>query len=148
MKVKKLMTENPAFCTPEMALRDVAHLMVEFDCGAIPVVEDAVNKKPVGMITDRDIVTNSIAAGKNALAMTAAEIMTFPARTVRENAKLDECVEQMEEEMIRRMIVVDESGALRGIVSQADIALRGDEELAGELLKDVSKAHKAWFQRP
>ena len=61
MKIKEIMTKAPACCAPETNLREVAVLMVEKDCGAIPIVENFETNKPVGIITDRDIITNTLA---------------------------------------------------------------------------------------
>jgi len=56
MEVKEVMTANPACCTPDAALREVAAMMVDNDCGEIPVVENKESNIPVGVVTDRDIV--------------------------------------------------------------------------------------------
>lgn len=143
MKITKLMTEDPACCTPEMNLKDVAHLMVEHDCGAIPIVENFETMKPVGIVTDRDIVVNTVAIGKDPLTMSAAEIMTFPPEFVTTEATVNECLKMMEKDVIRRMLVVDEHNALKGIVAQADIAIHAREDKTAELVKDISMAHKA-----
>ena len=143
MKVTKIMTKEPAACTPEMSLREVAHLMVEHDCGAIPVVENFETMKPVGIVTDRDIVVNTVAVGKDPLMMTAAEIMSFPPGFVTTDATVGECLKLMEKDMIRRMLVVNEENSLAGIVAQADVARHMREEKTAEFIKDVSMAHRA-----
>ena len=118
MKISEIMTKTPACCLPETSLRDVAKLMVENDCGAIPVVENFETNKPVGIITDRDITVNTLPHGKNALEMTSAEIMSFPAISVKHDANLEECYKTMEDHKVRRMIVVDDAGHCCGIVAQ------------------------------
>ena len=62
MDIRKLMTTNPACCFPDTPLPEVAKLMVAHDCGEIPVV-DATTKKPVGVVTDRDITVRVVAPG-------------------------------------------------------------------------------------
>ena len=74
---KDLMTPDPQCCTAETPLNEVAKLMVECDCGEIPVIDSA--KKLIGVITDRDIVCRVVAKGKNPSAMTAGDAMTQPA---------------------------------------------------------------------
>ena len=142
MKIEEIMTKAPACCLPETNLREVAHLMIEQDCGAIPIVDNLKTKKPVGIITDRDITVNTLAQGKNALEMTAAEIMTFPVISLSGDATLGECCKTMETNKIRRMIVVDETGACCGIVAQADIARTGPMFEAAGLVKEISTAHQ------
>lgn len=141
--VQDIMTWFPVCCTPDTGLRDVAKLMVEFDCGEIPVVEsmDTENMdtlRPVGMITDRDISCRAVAQGKNALEMTVAECMTTPCVTLPENSGLEHCCAVLEQYQIRRAPVVDRDDRLCGIVSQADIAYCAPNEQLGEFLRAVS----------
>jgi CBS domain-containing protein len=73
MQVKEIMTLEPASCTPETPLQKVAQLMIENDCGEIPVIDNSDSCIPVGVITDRDIVCRTVAKGLNPLEMTAGE---------------------------------------------------------------------------
>jgi len=131
------MTQNPACCTPETSLQEVAHMMLEHDCGEIPVVDSEQSRRPIGVITDRDIVCRAVAQGKNTLTLTAADCMTNPCLTVSPDNSLDECVRVLEESQIRRVPVVDAGGACCGIVAQADIA-RTAKKQVGELVQKVS----------
>ena len=142
MKIKEIMTKAPVCCAPETNLREVAQLMVEKNCGAIPIVENFETNKPVGIITDRDITVNTLAQGKNALEMSAAEIMSFPVISLSREATLGECCKAMERNKIRRMIVVDEAGTCCGIVAQADIARTAPTFETAGLVKEVSTAHQ------
>ena len=56
------MTTGPAYCIPDTTLEELAKTMVEEDCGAIPVVDGA-GGRPLGIVTDRDIVTRAVARG-------------------------------------------------------------------------------------
>ncbi|MEP6994812.1 MAG: CBS domain-containing protein [Acidobacteriota bacterium] len=139
MNANDVMTANPACCTSKTSLREVAGMFVEHDCGAIPVVNDLVKRWPVGIVTDRDIVCRVTALGKNALEMTAGDCMSAPCITVPPDTSLDGCCEIMESNKVRRILVVDESGACCGVISQADVALRGKENKAAEVVKEVSR---------
>ncbi len=139
MKVSELMTKNPACCTSDTGLREVAKMMVDNDCGAIPVVENQNQKKPIGIITDRDITVRTVAEGKNPLDLTAKDAMTSNVFTVRENSSADECYKLMENKQVRRVAVVDESGACCGIVAQADVAQKASNGKTAELVKEVSE---------
>jgi CBS domain-containing protein len=114
-------------------------MMVEHDCGAIPVVSSQSDKRPVGVVTDRDIVCRIVAAGKDTLRSTAKECMSSPVVTVTPDTGLEKCCQAMEEAQIRRAPVVDASGSCCGIVSQADIAKHAPERNTGELVKEVSR---------
>lgn len=143
MKVRELMTSNPATCTRDTRLEEVARMMVEHDCGAIPVVEsNGQSGKPAGIITDRDITTRIVAQGRNPLEKTVRDAMTTTAVTVRIDDDLQHCADLMEEKQLRRMIVVDESGKVCGIVAQADIA-RHRDDLTSELVEEVSEPRRS-----
>ena len=60
---RDVMTPNPVCCTPATTLDQVAQLMADNDCGEIPVIDTA--ERPIGVITDRDIVCRVVAEGKN-----------------------------------------------------------------------------------
>ena len=113
-------------------------MMVRCDCGEIPVVQDQSQKKVIGVVTDRDIVCRAVAEGTNCLTLTAAAVMSSPAITVTPETDLDDVVRLMEERQIRRVPVVDRNGALRGIVSLADVARHHSKRETGELVREVS----------
>jgi CBS domain-containing protein len=138
MFVEHVMSEDPVCVTPEMSLQQAARLMVEHDCGALPVIQPDGSGQPLGIITDRDITCRTVAVGKNPLEMRVSDAMTTPAVTVPRDASVDECREQMEEGQVRRMLVVDEQGRICGIVAQADIARHTGDEDAAELVREVS----------
>jgi CBS domain-containing protein len=137
VKVNQVMTAKPACCSPDTPVQEVAHLMVAHDCGEIPVTD--AGGKPLGVVTDRDIVVRTVAQGLSPLDRKARDVMTSPCFTVLEDASLDECTDKMEEHQVRRMLVVDGEGCLCGIVSQADVALNAGKKDTAELVKDVSK---------
>jgi CBS domain-containing protein len=139
MKVRDVMTPMPTCCEPDTALEVVARMMVQCDCGGIPVVEDLSTLHPVGMITDRDIVTRAVAAGVDPLELDARDCMTTPAFTVLEDTELDDCLEMLEQRQLRRVIVVDSDGRVSGIVASADVAIHASKREAGELLARVSE---------
>lgn len=139
MRAKDIMTPNPACSTLQTSLRGVAEMFVDHDCGAVPVVESLESMKPLGIVTDRDIACRAIAKGRNALDLTARDCMSSPCVTVRDDAALDECIEAMEGNRVRRVVVVDEFGRCCGIVSQADIALRAPKRKTAEVVREISE---------
>lgn len=143
MNVKEVMTADPACCTSDMSLQEVAKMMVDNDCGCIPVVDDTNSKKPVGMITDRDITVRTIAEGKNPLELTVSDAMTANAITVTPLTSLEDCCNVMETNQVRRVAVIDEKGACCGIIAQADIAVNADQRKTAEVVQEVSKASAA-----
>jgi CBS domain-containing protein len=134
---RDVMTPDPACCSPSTTLDRVAKLMTQNDCGEIPIVDSA--DRPVGVITDRDIVCRVVAEGKNPSAYTAEQYMSQPVVTVRADAPLDEVVATMEKHQIRRVPLVDERGCCAGMISQADVAWNGGEHTVAELVREVSR---------
>lgn len=134
---REIMTENPALCTPETPLDEVARLMREHDCGEIPIIDPA--EQPIGVVTDRDIVCRVIAEGKNPMAYPAAICMSQPVATVSIDAPLGEVVTTMEHHQVRRVPVVDERGRCVGIISQADIAWMSRNRDVAELVREISR---------
>ncbi len=145
MRVRDVMTKNPCCCTPDAPLHTVARMMAEHDCGAIPVVGDLFTRKPLGIITDRDIVLRAIAQGHDPMLLTARDCMTSPATTVVEETAISDCVEVMELGQIRRVIIVDDTGGCTGIVAQADLARHTSKRAAGNLERMVSERTEPAF---
>jgi CBS domain-containing protein len=139
MRVKEIMTSDPACCTAETPLPEVARMMIENDCGEIPIIDNQASNVPIGVVTDRDIVCRTVANGINPVELTAADCMSKPIVTVTPDMSLEECCRIMEQKQIRRVPVVDARGSCCGIVALADIALQAKESVAGEIVKAVSE---------
>lgn len=131
------MTPDPACCTPSTTLHQVAKMMVQNNCGEIPVVD--VNDQPIGVVTDRDIVCRVVADGKNPMAHTAENRMSQPVVTVRGDDSIEQVVSTMERHQIRRVPVVDERGCCEGIIAQADVAWAEPLPEVGDLVREVSR---------
>jgi CBS domain-containing protein len=139
VKVKEVMSETVTCCSPDARLPEVARAMVECDCGEIPVVEDKERMRPIGVVTDRDIVVRAVAAEQDPRELKASECMTSPCITTTPEASVDDCLQLMQQHKIRRVPVVDENGGCCGIVAQADIARHASKKDAGRMVNEVSK---------
>ena len=132
MFVKSIMRCPVTTVGPAASVHAVAALMKECDIGAVVVCEA---EQVVGIVTDRDIVTrylpNAVSDGPIAAIMTCDVATCRPEQTVREAAH------RMGDLQIRRLVVVDDAGAVAGIMSLGDIANDADEELAGQTLGEV-----------
>ena len=137
MDIQSVMTANPTCCSPNATLREVAQLMADNDCGQIPVVD--AQRRPLGVITDRDIAVRAVAKGIDAATATANDYMTAPATMVTQASSLNDVIDLMEDQQIRRILVVDDRGAVAGIVAQADIARAGGDKRTAEVVKQVSQ---------
>ena len=134
---RDVMTRKPARCSPDTPLDVVARLMVQNNCGEIPVVDKG--DQIVGVVTDRDIVSRVVAKGKNPSMYTAESCMSFPVVTLHRDASLEEVVSTMEGYQIRRVPVVDDEGCCAGIISQADLVFVEPAQKTAELLCELSR---------
>lgn len=139
MTCSDVMTKNPKVCAPTDIVQQAAQLMKNEDVGPIPIVGD--NGKLEGIITDRDIVLKVVAEGRDPKTTKLAEVMTTDLITCTSDGDIEETLDLMEDNQVRRIPVVDASGRLVGIISQADIATRlDDSDKTAELVEDISKA--------
>jgi CBS domain-containing protein len=138
MKVKKAMHKGVVWVTPDTPLTDIAKKMREEDIGALPVGE---NDKLIGMITDRDIVCRGLAAGKDIAKMTARDVMTKGIAWCKADSEIEEALEMMEKNQIRRLPVIDGNKRMVGILSMGDISHAATRELTCDMVKAVSAHH-------
>jgi CBS domain-containing protein len=116
-------------------LTRVAQLMRENHVGSIVIIDEADPRKPKGILTDRDIVVEVVAAGLDPKTVTAGEIMTRAPATTSAEADLMETLGVMRRRGVRRLPVLDADGNLAGMVTLDDIL-----EAAGRAVADVAGA--------
>ena len=122
--------------TPSTALTDAAHLMREHSLGFLVVVEERDGRRfPVGVLTDRDIVVRVIGAAVDPQTLLVKDIMSSQPIIAHEHDDFVELVRGMRTAGIRRMPVVDHTGALVGIVALDDVL-----KVMGEMLDDLCVA--------
>ena len=135
-----VMTANPTCVLAGDPVSRAAEVMKREDVGAVPVVEDDTSRKLVGIITDRDIVVQLIAEGKEAGACKIEECMSRNPVTCTPQDRIDDAMDRMGQHQIRRIPVVDGKNRVVGIISQADIATRVDKpEKTANVLEDISQ---------
>ncbi|MGH7657821.1 MAG: CBS domain-containing protein, partial [Gemmatimonadales bacterium] len=116
-----------------------ARMMESEDVGSIPVVTDQESGSLVGIITDRDIAIQVAARGREARTTRVEDVMTRQPVTCEPGDPVEKALERMREHQVRRIPVV-ENGAITGIIAQADIAVRLDQnEETAELVEEISR---------
>ena len=118
MKAREIMTPSPSCCSSDDSLKDVACIMRDQDCGAVPVTE---NGQLMGIITDRDLTVRALAVGKNADTR-VGDIVTRDPSCCSADDDIRAVEKVMSERQVRRVPIVDGDGQCVGIVSQADLA--------------------------
>ena len=137
MKAQEIMSKNPRSVTPETAIVDAAKLMKSEDVGVLPVVESASSKRLLGVVTDRDIAIRVVAEGK--MSASVRDAMTPGVKSCKADDNVKDVMALMGREQVRRVPIVDDSGELVGIVSQADIVLEGDDKRAEQTIEQISQ---------
>jgi len=142
MKAQDIMSRNPATVTPSTRVRQAAKLMKDQDVGIVPVVEDGggSSRRLVGLLTDRDIAIRLVAEGRDPDTVEVRELMSGSPKTARADDDVSKVMDLMGREQVRRVPIVDERGALVGIVAQADIVLEApNESKAEDTVEKISK---------
>jgi CBS domain-containing protein len=135
MQISKIMSSKVQIANPNQSIKEVAKLMAQCDCGALPVGD---NDRLVGVITDRDIAVRAVAAGKSP-DTPVRDIMTKEVLYCFEDDDHDAVATNMGEVKVRRLPVLDAKKRLVGIVSLADIAVRNGPQSSGAALCGISK---------
>ncbi|MGH7369035.1 MAG: CBS domain-containing protein [Candidatus Rokuibacteriota bacterium] len=128
------MTPDPTVLEPSASVWDAAALMRAGGIGDVVVVED---DRLCGIVTDRDIVVRVLADGSDPAVVTVGEICSRDLTTISSEASVDDAVKLIRDRAIRRLPVLDEDGAVVGIVTIGDLAVTRDRTSA---LADVSAA--------
>jgi CBS domain-containing protein len=139
MKVREVMSANPACCTPEDSAQTAAKMMCDRNVGSIPVI-DRQSRTLVGMITDRDLCCSIVAHGLDAKTTPVQEFIAQNPVTCRDGENLEKCERLMQEHQVRRIPVVDGENHVIGIVAQADLALKDKPERVHKTVADISKS--------
>jgi CBS domain-containing protein len=147
MTCRELMTSNPTFCVPgDTALR-AAEIMRDENVGPVPVVADADDLRVLGIVTDRDLTVRLIADGRAPEATRVDDVMTANPVTCREEDDIQDALEAMSRNQVRRVPVVDGEGRLIGIIAQADVARLLDEKEVGDVVEDISQPGRSVMGR-
>jgi CBS domain-containing protein len=142
MTARQIMTPDVGCCTQESTLQDVARMMVDCDCGCIPVVENMENRRLVGVITDRDIACRATANGVDP-SQPIAQYMTVDVARCGPDTDVADCERMMQDRQVRRLPIVSENGSVLGLIAQADIALARPDGAVSETVRKVSQPYMA-----
>jgi len=138
MAVGEICNREVVIAEKTLSVVDAAQLMRKHHVGDLVVVEEKDGRRhPVGIVTDRDIVVEVVAAEVNPDALKVGDIMGPEVATVRESEGLFEALRYMRDKGVRRMPVVDREGGLVGILTLDDLLSLLAEEMT-ELAKLVS----------
>jgi len=131
MRVREIMTANPATVRTSATLVECARLMRDKDIGSVIVCDDAA--RPVGVVTDRDIVVRAVAVDSGPRPKQIGDIVSSNPVSVTADAEVDDAIQIMRTRHVRRLLVLD-GGRAVGIVSLGDLAkVRDPKSVLGEI---------------
>jgi len=133
-QVRDQMVASVVSLEPGTSVVDAAKRMIQQEKGPLPIVE---GERPVGIVTDRDIVAHVVAEGRDPKSITVQEIASHELVTIGPEQDVDEARRLMDEHELDRILVVEDD-RLVGIISEADI--RSDEGPLGRVTDTVGGA--------
>jgi CBS domain-containing protein len=139
VKLRDVMTPNPKTLEPTASIQDAARVMRDEDTGIVPLVEHG---RPVGLVTDRDIVVRAVAEGRGALDRPLRELATEHLVTADPEMSTREAADLMGQRQVRRLLVC-EGERLVGVASIGDLAVKeGKDRRVGDALENISQGVK------
>ncbi len=132
MSIGRVAIHDVVTATRETTIREAAKLMRQHHVGDVIIVEGPESRKPIGILTDRDLVISVLAPGLDPEVFTVGDLLTRELVTAHEGQGIFETVQQMRTRGIRRIPVVNNHGSLTGIVSVDDLV-----QLLGEELNEI-----------
>ena len=137
MKLSEIMTPQVEVIQPDDTLQAAAKKMRDRNIGFLPVCD---GETLMGVLSDRDITIRALADGMDVGIMLARDLMTTPAIYCFEDQDVSEAARIMEENQIRRLVILSrDDKRLVGVVSLGDLARNGTNELSGKVLQKVSE---------
>ena len=135
MPIGQVSVREVVVATRNTSVQDAAKLMRQHHVGDVVIVDDE-KKKPVGIVTDRDLVISVLATKLDPSVFTVGDLVTRELVTAREDQGISETIQQMRAKGVRRMPIVDAHGALVGIISVDDLVRLIGAELSelGQLI--------------
>ena len=135
MQIGEIMSPNVQLASPDMTIREIARMMAECDCGAVPIGD---NDRLVGIITDRDIAVRAVALGKSP-DTPVREVMSRGVLYCYVDEDIDDVASNMADIKVRRLPVLSPEKRMVGIVSLGDIAITDGPQSSGVALCGISE---------
>ena len=133
MRVDEVMSAATG-CRPEQSVAECARLMKEKDIGFVPICGD--RGEPLGAVTDRDLAIRVLAEGRSG-GERLDSVMTRDVVGCRVGDDVRTAERLMREHRTSRIMVCDDQGRLKGVISLADIAQSASDDSTGQTLQAV-----------
>jgi len=134
--VRDVMTKDVRVVRPDTSVKEVVAVMNKFDIGSVVVVQ---GERPVGIITERDVLKRIVEPCLAPETLTARQVMTSPVVTIDENASVNEAARLMVKKRVKRLLVTRNNDQLVGIITFTDIVAKVPEMLS--MLEELVRPH-------
>lgn len=147
MNISEIMTTDTHYLLSSATLEDAACQMRDFDCGFLPIADDAEDKLQ-GVVTDRDIVVRGIAKGLDPKSTSVDEVRSNRVLYCYKDDDVEAAARSMNEQQVSRLIVLSDpqEKKLCGIVSLGDITRKigdGSDQIAGFATRGIKQEQHA-----
>ncbi len=146
MRVKDIMTTHVACCNPATNLAAAVEMLWSHDCGALPVLDDV--GRVIGIVTDRDLCIALGTRDRRPSELTVEDVMQPALIRCDPEAEIRSALDNMGAEKIRRLLVVDATQTLKGILCMNDIILHSKRSGNGVSYEQVMETSKAICAHP
>ncbi|HEV3164805.1 MAG TPA: CBS domain-containing protein [Isosphaeraceae bacterium] len=134
-----IMTRNPRTCSTFSSVLEAVLIFRDADCGAVPVIQDGT---PAGVLTDRDVAL-ALAEHPDVVSLPVSQIMSSNVVSVLPNASFDAILEKFGEHRLRRLLVIDSTGQIQGIIAWADLAPHISDRGIGQVVSETVQPPRA-----
>lgn len=136
MQLREIMRTDYHVIPHTATIQEAAKMMRDHDVGLLPVTE---NDKMIGTVTDRDVVVRVIANGGDTSMIPVSQAMTARLIYTYEDRDVNEAIRLMEENQVRRLIIVNQAQQVVGLVSLSDITrTESADEMVAEVLRELA----------
>ncbi len=129
-----VMTPGPRSCSTYSTVLEAVLIFRDADCGAVPVLEDG---KAVGLLTDRDVALALAQYGGDLTTLPVSELMTSGVVAVAPSDSIEAITEKFADKGVRRLLVIDSTGQLVGIIAWSDVTNFLTKQKIGEVVTEV-----------
>ena len=147
--VSNAMARDVKTAKEDQTIKTIAKIMTDNNIGSVVIVKNADANRPVGIITERDIVRMAGAEQVLTLQISARDIMSKPVITIDATSSIKDALQQMELKNIRRLPVVDKEKKMVGIITDKDIfrALLNSQSLVASFCESFLVEYKPVYER-
>ena len=146
--VESIMTKDVKIANERQSVMAITHIMSKNNIGSVVIITEAENT-PVGIVTERDIVHIACTIEALMLHLLAHEIMSKPVITIDVRSSIQDAIQSMKLNNIRRLPVVNKEGKMVGIITDKDIfrAIINSQSLVASITENVTIEYRPMYER-